>query len=402
MRLRQLAQGQSLHFFAHPEVDADIRKLTHLADTSALDTKHIILWSMMITCADIAHHAPRWAVQGTDFKARSEALHPALEANPSDPQLRDIREAWVQPEARSLQEMYGVHPEKSSQLFTQLKHHDDIRARLEEIGCTHSECRGLDEEQEREVVFEVEQERQIERPPSARPLSHRLSDGLVTFARHGLITSGELCLPDHALLDLTTLTHHMGKGVFSKLWVTRDFMLTIDVGRPIQSHLKSVLWVLASDREAIVTSQFEANELMPILRTEQTAASLCLYSPRNSQQAPSMDRLDYFSIPSRLPRAGGLVQPGLSLFGGQLYPANGADFKALREFLGVVAPDSSEACHTDGFLQTPLSVCPFKTSSVAFVTQLLDVRRKGQDYTLAPLGRLLRGQQVEEKDLSHE
>ena len=47
----------------------------------------------------------------------------------------------------------------------------------------------MDEEQEREVVHEVEREREVERPPRASPAQHSLSKEVVNFVKTGAISN---------------------------------------------------------------------------------------------------------------------------------------------------------------------------------------------------------------------
>ena len=50
MRLRQLGQGQTLMFFAPPEVHQDIAKTSSMKQTARLDGLNVIAWCLHCAC----------------------------------------------------------------------------------------------------------------------------------------------------------------------------------------------------------------------------------------------------------------------------------------------------------------------------------------------------------------
>lgn len=72
--------------------------------------------------------------------------------------------------------------------------------------------------------------------------------------------------------------------------------------------------------------------------------------------------------------------------------------------MGLVPPGESAPCDRDGYITLELrhkrDLCLFKKNPTAFITEFLTLRRKGQDFSLTPAGRLLRGRLVTEQDLS--
>jgi hypothetical protein len=88
----------------------------------------------------------------------------------SQADINILRDAWLQPAARSLEEMYGLSINGS---FKTVMNIPAMQKRLDDLGITAVRDVRLEEEQEREVSHEVEQEQQIERPPKVAPAVHQ-------------------------------------------------------------------------------------------------------------------------------------------------------------------------------------------------------------------------------------
>lgn len=126
--MRQLGLGQSLHFFAQPEVDSVIRTTLNSDQDREIAIRDILNWSLDETCQDIAGNAMRWSQQGLDYHVRREAFDALTNAfNPAD--VDKVRSAWVQPEVKSLEELYG--PKDASQQVNEPRgNHPSIIGRL--------------------------------------------------------------------------------------------------------------------------------------------------------------------------------------------------------------------------------------------------------------------------------
>jgi len=103
MRMRQLGKGQSVMFFAPGEVDRRIRDLIPRGQESenGVCVIDILRWAMRETCWDIAHNLPHWAQQGADHHRRFSAYKMYFTGR-----VRVVRNSWLQPELKTLEEMY--------------------------------------------------------------------------------------------------------------------------------------------------------------------------------------------------------------------------------------------------------------------------------------------------------
>ncbi|KAF9011492.1 hypothetical protein BDZ89DRAFT_1077751 [Hymenopellis radicata] len=400
MRMRQLGRGQSLHFFAQPDIDTLIKKMCAVDSITVAD---IVQWTMLETCADIEHHAPQWAQQGIDFKQRRACLD-ALPAAPTRQDIRQVRDVWLQPEARPLLEMYGDYP-SASQADNMIRNDPEIYLHLQRLGVFSSGPQDVDEEQEREVDHEMEVERQVERPSPVSSATHQLDDDVKAFVRTGRIPSSSSAFlsPCRVISSLPHSSNHSNNFFHPNLLVTRDYAVTVkgmntsDKGSV--DFLKDVHWLLCANGPppvVVVISQFEANELMPVLRTD-SVVRLHIYSPRVTRSMQVFDSLTFYSVPHPAPLSFEALIPQLNIFAGQLYPTCYADFKAVSAFLGIVgAEDKHVPRERDGFVKAKdragdMEICPFQVSPLALLQELLATRRRGQGYALTPMGKLVRG-----------
>src|SRR5580693_8664607 len=103
-----------------------------------------------------------------------------------------------------------------------------MRERFEQLGVLSLTDSCMDEEQEREVSHEIERERQIERPPKAKPSPHQVHEHIRKFVETGVIP-----LNSSAFVSLFAPLEHIattsrGPRVWSsQLLATRDFANTI-------------------------------------------------------------------------------------------------------------------------------------------------------------------------------
>ncbi|KIY69275.1 hypothetical protein CYLTODRAFT_394060 [Cylindrobasidium torrendii FP15055 ss-10] len=410
MRMRQLGKGHSLTFFAPPDVDALIR-VTRPEDTKdTITVPDIVRWTMHNTCADIQHHAPQWFQQGMDFDARSSCLR-GMSDRPTSAELSRLRTVWLQREARPLQELYGV-----MRPVTIGSGHQELRARLQELGVSARVCRNIDEEQEREVSHEVEVELQKENGRSKKAAVSSVSPGLLRFVE----TGSELHLHQATISPLEVIKSVISRHIpgsmrpfNAKFRVTKDFATTIAGKDDGAQFLKDVQWILAGRQTPylVVISQHEANALMSMLLESSCHVDLYVYAPRINGNGFAFDTFCFDAIrparshPRYTPLHDHLTQ--LNLFSGQLYPTTYEQYKLLCNYLGI-STQKGYFAQSDGFVlpkdRTPLpgmqKHCPFDSSPVPFVRALLDVRRKGQDYSLTPMGKMLHGGIVRPSDIA--
>ncbi|KAG9310853.1 hypothetical protein JVU11DRAFT_8708 [Chiua virens] len=182
MRMRKLGHGHSIKFFAPLEVDWCIRSVARKDARSTIDTIDILLWTIHETCNEIQQRVPHWAQQGTDHTFRYAVWTRFCRDEVTS---KKLSETWLQPEAKRLEELYGPQDLNPTWLVD-----SDIRERCIELGVSTLRDVSMDEEQEREVVHEVERERQVGRPPKVPPAVHSLHPDVVTFVKTGVLPSG--------------------------------------------------------------------------------------------------------------------------------------------------------------------------------------------------------------------
>ncbi|KAK0245417.1 hypothetical protein EDD85DRAFT_800880 [Armillaria nabsnona] len=322
MRMRQLGQGQSVMFFAPQEIDSKIRKAAGKSQSARVEAVDILRWSMLETCNEITHRVPQWAQQGYDYQQRKEAWEACISSDTSSAVLNP----WLQPEARSLQELYGLSddPAPGSAIWQV----SELRERCEMLGVSSVSGTNMDEEQEREVSHEIERERQVERPAKVSPATHSLHPDVRTFILTGTIEAQSTAfMPLFRAFDGISPALPQGENIWApNLLCTRDFAATIRTSSHRQNtsdYLRSINWIVSAQRDEnttlVVLSPFEVNKLLPEIRTS-TNVHLHIYSPKVNVSTNPFDNLQFHCIPrSNIQINDTLLITQLNIFAGQLY-----------------------------------------------------------------------------------
>ncbi|KAF8439804.1 hypothetical protein L210DRAFT_3540380 [Boletus edulis BED1] len=392
MRMRKLGHGHSLMFFAPLEIDRRIRSVAGKGSLDIINTMDILHWTIRETCDDIRQRAPHWAQQGMNHRTRYSAWS-SFCAN--ELTAEHLSAQWLQPEVKSLVELYAPHDASRTVAFTV----PEIRERCISLGITSFHEGGMDEEQEREVIHEVEREREVERPPLVSPAKHSLPKEVVNFVKTVMNDS----------------------QVWSR-WVlaTNDFCQTIvlskgDMSSKTDEFLRPVQWIISSQTAVrqilVILSPHEVERLLPSIRKSEHV-HLHLYTPRTTKSMKPSDNFDLYNIPTvssdwTPPQA--LVSQ-LNIFAGQLYLSDHAAYIRLCRFLCVYAPylqDEEEMVfECDGFI-TPEhrrgSLAgqvqrTFQSTPLPFIKVLLGLRRKGMSFGQTHMGKILDGRLLTESD----
>jgi hypothetical protein len=414
--MRQLGKGQSVMFFAPGEVDCRIRGLIPTGEESSeggICVIDILRWAMHETCEDITRNLPHWAQQGLDHGDRFSAYKRYL----SSGDVTILKSAWLQPESRTLEEMYDpVLKAQGAGLYQQVKGVPSLHERLKLLGVTQLTDVRMSEEQEREVNHEVERERQIERPPKVKPATHTIHQDIVTFVRTGQLP--------HCSTHIIPLLAPTGidKALDSTPdWSpsprsTLDFAITTThpSKEPLTDYLRPVNWILSSgfgkdsveDSVAIVISPYETNELLPHIRAS-NMVRLHIYAPKVTASMRSFSDLTFHTIPESPTIAWTCpahIRTELNLFAGQLYFISREEYDSVCVLfaLSMAHPDAKEI-EVDGFVRPSFRTgknSPLSTSVIAIFKRLMSLRRKGMGYDKTQVGRVLDARPLKDSDFT--
>jgi hypothetical protein len=413
--MRQLGKGHSVMFFAPGEVDRSIRN--HIPGGVASDGRirvlDVLRWAMHETCDDIRHHLPYWAQQGLDHHKRFTAYN----EHRSTRDLNVLRDAWLQPESRTLEEMYWVTP--GAAMSPEIYGIPSLKERIERLGVTRLVDVRIGEEQEqeqeREAHHEVEHERQIERPPKVQPAPHVIHEDILEFVSTGNlhVSSGHISRL-LAPLDIGNVLDSAAEWSPSPL-ATEDFTTTVLClnrnGLTDYLYLRPVNWILSSGSgkksTVVVISPYEANELLPIIR-EKNKVRLHVYAPRVASSMRSFSNLTFYTTPdsgSKQWSASAHIRTELDLFAGQLYFDSKTDYERACVLLALtMAHPGAKYCKIDGFVPPAYRTgrrSPLKNSMVARLKTLIGLRRKGMDFSRTHLGQILSANPLSEETLQN-
>ena len=407
--MRQLGKGHSVMFFAQGEVDRRIRSLIPRQTTPGyrIQVLDVLRWAMHESCEDIRHHLPHWAEQGLDHHNRFTAYQEFR----SSRDLEVLQKAWLQPESRTLEEMYSNAP--AAGMNPEIKNVPSLNERIERLGVTKLVDVRAAEEQEREVCHEVERERQIERPPRAQAAQHMIYPEV-----RGFIYTGNLSRPSKHIsslllpIDMAEALDSTTEWSLSPL-ATTDFTTTVVGldGRGLTDYLRPVNWILSSgsgkDSVVLAISPYEANELLPLIRKSKKVR-LHIYAPRVTSSMRSFSDLTFYSIPADSPgerwSAPAHVRTELNLFAGQLYFDSREEYERVCVLLALsIAHPGAKYNNVDGFVPPAYRTggeSPFTESKISILKMLIGLRRKGMGYQRTHLGQILNTNPLSEETLS--
>ncbi|KAM3472023.1 hypothetical protein MY5147_005505 [Beauveria neobassiana] len=370
MRMRNLGNGQTLVFYVSFEVENSIRSLLRLSDEQPLTIDYIIQWSILQTQASITRQIPHWAKQGRRHGEQAEA--------------------W-----KCLQ--YGISKSSSGD---------------------------IDETCEREVAPEVEDEKQISKPPNPVAMESFHNRALDKFIETGQIDD-ELPGLEWAYQSLrrTTLRGMLKKLKFPRtLRVTRDFAQAVDTDDPTDAYQHHVAYVLHikpvlarhGDLPVVVIITQSDLEIHWSAIDKSKMVDLHLY---NAKVTPEAARRVGHIYPLNI--ACSYTHPtttriALDLFAGQLYFGSYHEYIEVSSFLGLAYFDDTKDIEVDpdGFIPShERHKIPawhrhanqywdtFDVSPVPFLKRFLGVvRSHGAGIEHTHMGRILDGERLGSKE----
>lgn len=254
MRLRQLATTQTVCFFAFPETHQSILDVCKVNDQVHIDSHHVVYWLLEQTCLANEQLHNLYASQGTDFCNRFIAQSENADFL-FDSQHRD---AYVQvlqhPEQQTLEQLYGgladdtQRPAPHTTTFPQIRtviEELDIMGRAVAANANVLNSSLLEEvEQEREVEYQVEEVRQIQRPVHYNALVFPgLHPSISEFAHTGVLNGETGYEHVYTAVSRTSIGQKYGiRSTQSRCFVSGEFMKTIVTrGTLVDNFLVSVL-----------------------------------------------------------------------------------------------------------------------------------------------------------------
>ncbi|EGN92655.1 hypothetical protein SERLA73DRAFT_65475 [Serpula lacrymans var. lacrymans S7.3] len=410
MRMRQLGNGHSVMFFAPLEVDRGIREAamkTGKDPTNPLDVRDILRWVMLETSADVQHRVSQWAEQGLDHRIRAAAWSDFISGKIT---AESLAASWLQRESWTLEEMYGL----SSSLPHSAFEVSELRERCLQLGVMSLSQSRMDEEQEREVIHEVERERQVARPPKVQAAKHQVHKDVTRFITTGIIrTTSAAFKPAFTTLCRTTAEFKQNDVWSPNLLATADFIKTVELQskHKADDFLRPCNLIISSEQEnslvLIILSPFEVNNLLPQIRRS-SKVRLHLYTPRVTKAMKASDNLTLYTVPPMLAPLH-LPMPlkiQLNVLAGQLFLPDLETYTQLCRFLGIYTRDLGRnvEVQSDGFIKpkhrpkATRSLSPFTQSPLLSLKALIGLRRKGMGYLPTHLGKILQARLLTAED----
>ncbi|KAJ9257552.1 hypothetical protein DTO195F2_5534 [Paecilomyces variotii] len=417
MRMRKLGKGQSVVFCVPQEIRSKILSIIGKPSGYDIDVSEVLRWAVSETWADMQRSIPLWAIQGERFERQNNLWSKARRGGEIQ-MSKNQAEEFLEQESQSLEQRYRPCPDNNAPPFITSDNDDNDNIRLILERCREFEninfkSTQLQEEQERQLAPEVEQERQVQRPPSATPEDHSVHPDLRRFVTTGILKDGSSAvMPAFQGLDNTSAAKHLNVSEFPPgLLVTSDFARTVKVPKlpssTMDGYQRPVQWVITGTahsfagrnrkvvKHMIVISPYEANELLSaILKSKKI--TMHMYAPRQNRIFSALDNLGLYPIP----RADSVVfdipttlRIQLNLFAGQLYISSFDEYREICEFLGVAyyaAPEGLTVA-ADGFIVAPDRAI-FTKSPLKFLKVLMSqIRKDGQEIDKTHIGKLLDG-----------
>jgi hypothetical protein len=241
MRLRALGTSQRVVFFAPPEVHQSILDVCNLRSHDRVNSANVIHWLLEQTCCANEHLHDLYLAQGFDFCQRTNAK--LQNANMLSKKSRRVNYLQVlqQPERRTLEQLYGdtevEAPAGATQMmFPGLKY---IFRELETqrqgakrgIGIYSSALEEV--EQQREVEFQIEEVRQIQKPVHFQALKFPgVHKDIKNFLISGVLPESDGYEHIFGAIARTKLGQKYGAcPSTSRLFASVEFMRTAKLGK---------------------------------------------------------------------------------------------------------------------------------------------------------------------------
>ncbi|KAL2280678.1 hypothetical protein FJTKL_12386 [Diaporthe vaccinii] len=410
MRMRKLGHGQKIIFCVPDEIEHKIMRMKEGSSQagSGVTVSDILKWAISETMDDTTRCIPLWVTQGLRFGDHNRLWHQRGDSSFVD--ATDWAKSFLEDEAKSVEERYRPGFARNNLIATSDDIDDIFKQRVSDHRLHMNDLNegDLQEEQERELSPEAEEERQIERPPPADPMRHRIHVKVKQFVRRGFFNLEDGGFKSaFATLDTTSAAKFGEVNQFPRnLLVTDDFARTVQLdfinGDKSDFFQRPVNWVLTSIKRPDTLFIFSAYEVQNLLSEIKASpyVTLHLYAPRASMTQRPLDHLALYTVPERTVTS---VPPEttslLNLFAGQLYMQSYEEYITMCDMLGLAWEDSGDAeVEADGFIPqclntgTLVNETRFTHSPTKFLQVFLtSVRRNNESIEKTHMGKLLSG-----------
>lgn len=409
MRLRQLATTQSVAFFAGPEVHQSILDICKLPKDGFIHSGHVVQWLLEQSCSANEHLANLHVAQGVDYCRRLDAQWRYNHFLTIDEQRMMLLKVIQQQERQTLDQQYSgvsdssVRGSPDDVVFPSLKSFmSTLASQRRSMTCTlgaggmHSSA--LEEvEQEREVEFQVEEVRQVQKRKVFKPLSFsRLHPAFEDFVHKGKLVGDEGYVHAFSFLGTTSIGQKfMVKATSSRFFVSKEFTRTVVLSKQGQNKhpdnfLRPVEWILWSSltETALVVIPEEAELLIPIIRRAGPRCLVHLMTYAASVTKSTLRNFNSLTFYNMPPLADNYQFPNwftveLGILSGRLYVSY-EDCALVTQYLQLSEPVENQmdgsAEEEETFAQNPAS----------FMSEWLALRRQS-DIQQTPMGYILRG-----------
>ncbi|TLD22632.1 hypothetical protein E2P81_ATG07825 [Venturia nashicola] len=362
MRCRQLSTTQSVTFFAPLEVHNSILDLNKLGTRISVDSSHVVHWLLESTCQSLESLFPLFYSMGEDYCRRTNAqiAHPTLLNDPEEQKayLKIVR----QTEKKTLEDFYepnakskagSSRPNYTPAIAAFMKNLNQRRkAYQDNCNAVHGSAL-VEVEQEREVQVEVnvQQVRNLQRPPRFPPMRYGgLNKDIIAFVETGFLRArSDAYEQAFEAMQRSKIGKKFGiskQATQSPIFTTTEFSRTVLVqyDRPCDSYIRPVQFLLYStlSETALLVCPEEAERLIHICRRmEDPRVHLVNYVPPvTKRMLANFGNLDFHSTP---PIPAGFKAPTwltvqLGLIAGRLY-FEWHEYQELRHFLGLTDDD---------------------------------------------------------------
>lgn len=396
MRMRLLGKGHSIVFVASYEADVRIREFCNLGN-SRRTNKHVIDFicdnSRRFEEENIVH----WSAAAYNYTKKLVA-HKLYDDSVDENATQMLHAKVLDNEYVTLKDMYGV---KETALLTQISKsqfeklveanatNEDIlklirfvndgvnRKLVKQASTLRRFTQVLDEEQEKELEHELEEQRQVERPPPALAsipiydslLENIVTNGATSLGFRSMVNSKGLMSLDASFTDKPMYKAHKNETPWSEnLFVTNDFVRVVE-DQYSEEFLRPIWWIAhvthrTGDDVFILLSSFEVDKLLPFFR-KSTRSALLSYRPRLSQGHSNLLhdlQLQVSGMDANSDNKIGLDdEVQIAMYAGAMYFTSEAEQNAYCGFLGLIPqprPVDLEIAYDEGYISPNGYVLP--------------------------------------------